>query len=126
MDVTSVSSTLNQTICDGDNITPITFDFGGSATNASGLGLPLGVTLGPIVGNTITISGPANVNVVTPTTYTFTVTATGNGTCEEESFTGRIVVLPNDTLTHISGDKNQPYVMVMILQIQVLLQLFTN
>ena len=106
LDVTSVSSTLNQTICDGDNITPITFDFGGSATNASGLGLPLGVTLGPIVGNTITISGPANVNVVTPTTYTFTVTATGNGTCEEESFTGRIVVLPNDRLTHISGDKN--------------------
>ena len=44
--------------------------------------------------------------MVTPTTYTFTVTATGNGTCEEESFTGRIVVLPNDTLTHLSGDRN--------------------
>ena len=106
IDVTSVSSTLNQTICDGDDITPITFDLGGSATNASALGLPLGVTLGPIVGNTITISGPASVNVVTPTTYTFTVTATGNGICEEESFTGRIVVLPNDRLTHLSGDRN--------------------
>ena len=106
LDVTSASSTLNQTICDGNNITPITFDFGGSATNASGIGLPLGVNLGPIVGNTITISGQANVNVLIPTTYTFTVTATGNGTCEEESFTGRIVVLPNDTLTHLSGDRN--------------------
>ena len=58
------------------------------------------------MGNTITISGPANVNVVTPTTYTFTVTATGNGTCEEESFTGRLLFWPNDTLTHLSGDKN--------------------
>ena len=28
VDVTSVSSTLNQTICDGDDITPITFDIG--------------------------------------------------------------------------------------------------
>ena len=42
--------------------------------------------------------------MVTPTTYTFTVTATRNGTCEEESFTGRIVVLPN--ITHLSGDRN--------------------
>ena len=45
IDVTSVSSTLNQTICDGDDITPITFDIGGSATNASPIGLPLGLRL---------------------------------------------------------------------------------
>ena len=72
VDVTSVSSTLNQTICDGDDITPITFDIGGS-NKCVCIRLPL-VTLGPIVGNTITISGPAAVNVVT-LKYTFTVTA---------------------------------------------------
>ena len=107
IDVTSASPTLDQTVCDGANITDITFDISGSATNASANGLPTGVSLGPIVGNTITISGRPAVNISSPTLYTYTVTATGNGTCEEESFTGEIMVLPNDQLTHISGAKNQ-------------------
>jgi hypothetical protein len=107
IDVTSASPTLDQTVCDGANITDITFDISGSATNASSSGLPTGVSLGPIIGNTITISGSPIVNISSPTLYTFTVTATGNGTCEEESFTGEIMVLPNDQLTHISGAKNQ-------------------
>jgi hypothetical protein len=107
IDVTSASPTLDQTVCDGANITNITFDISGSATNASSSGLPTGVSLGPIIGNTITISGSPIVNISSPTLYTFTVTATGNGTCEEESFTGEIMVLPNDQLTHISGAKNQ-------------------
>ena len=105
--VTSASPTLDQTVCDNSSITNITFDIGGSAVNASTSGLPFGVNVGPIVGNTITISGSPVVNVSTPTTYSFTVTATGNGTCEEESFSGRIIVLPNDELTHISGNKDQ-------------------
>ena len=105
--VTSASSTLDQIVCDNSAIANITFDIGGSATNASGSGLPTGVSFGPITGNTITISGQPVVNVTTPTTYAFTVTATGNGTCEEESFSGKIIVLPNDQLTHISGNKDQ-------------------
>ncbi len=107
IDVTSASPTLDQTVCDGTSITDITFDISGSATNASANGLPSGVSLGPIVGNTITISGRPVVNISSPTLYTYTVTATGNGTCEEESFTGEIMVLPNDQLTHLSGAKNQ-------------------
>ena len=105
--VTTATTTLDQTVCENGTITNITFDLSGSSTNASGAGFPAGVGLGPLVGNTITISGDANVNVSTPTIYTFTVTATGNGTCEEETFTGQIEVLPNDELTHISGGKNQ-------------------
>ena len=105
--VTSASPTLDQTVCDNSPINNITFDIGGSATNVNISGLPFGVNQGPIVGNAITISGSPLVNVTTPTTYSFTVTATGNGTCEEESFTGRIIVLPNDQLTHISGNKDQ-------------------
>ncbi|MDB2315201.1 hypothetical protein N9V42_06425, partial [Flavobacteriaceae bacterium] len=107
--VTSVSTTLNQTICENGALTNITFDVSGSSTNASGSGFPNGISLGPIIGNTIIISGNAIVDVATPTTYTFTVTATGNGTCEEESFSGQILVLPNDEISHVpaSGAQNQ-------------------
>mgnify|MGYP000128065159 CR=1 FL=1 len=57
--VTSASPTLDQIVCENGAITPITFDISGSATNASGSGLPPGISLGPVVGNTITISGNA-------------------------------------------------------------------
>ena len=75
--------------------------------------------LSALAGSTITISGNATVDVSTPTIYTFTVTATGNGTCEEESFTGQIEVLPNDELTHVAAGgakKVRLYVMEMTLQ----------
>jgi hypothetical protein len=101
--VTTASPTLDQTVCENETITNITFDISGSATNASGSGFPPGVNLGPLVGNTITISGAANVDVSSPTIYTFTVTATGNGICEEEAFTGQIEVLPNDEITHVAA-----------------------
>ena len=107
--VTTATPTLDQTLCENGPLTPITFDISGSATNASGTGFPPGVGLGPLIGKTITISGNALVNVATPTIYTFTVTATGNGTCEEESFTGQIEVLPNDEISHVvaGGAQNQ-------------------
>ena len=109
INITSVSTTLDQTICENGPLTNITFDLSGSSTNASGSGFPTGISLGPIIGKTIIISGNAIVNVTTPTTYTYTVTATGNGTCEEESFTGQILVLPDDEISHVvaSGAQNQ-------------------
>ena len=41
--VTSASPTLDQIVCENGAITPITFDISGSATNASGSGLPPGI-----------------------------------------------------------------------------------
>ena len=104
LDLNTVSTTLNQTVCDNTAIAPIGFNLVGSTVNISHSGFPPGVGPNAIVGNTITISGTPVVNVVTPTTYSFTVTATGDGSgCEEEVITGSILVLPDDRLTLTSA-----------------------
>ena len=43
--VTSVSTTLDQTICENGALTNITFDLSGSSTNASASGFPTGISL---------------------------------------------------------------------------------
>ena len=66
LELNTISSTLDQIVCDNTAISNIGFNLVGSAVNATGSGFPNGVGLGPVVGNTITISGTPVVNVVTP------------------------------------------------------------
>ena len=76
--LSSSQNTGNQSICDASPITPITYQLGGSATNVSGTGFPLGISIGPITNNSFSIEGTASVNVVTTTVYTYLVTSNGS------------------------------------------------
>ena len=77
------------------------FTIGGGATFAiDDGGLPLGVGLNPLGGNSFEIVGKPVVAILAPTTYTFTVSTTGNaGGCDEVAFTGTIVVSPDDDIS---------------------------
>ena len=108
--VTTASSTLNQILCDNTNINNIDFTIGGGATFAIVSGLPPGVQMNNIGGNNFRISLAPSVNDVTPRTYSFTVTTTGNPNgCEEASFSGTIIVNPDDgiSLTSAVGTDDQ-------------------
>ena len=108
--VTSVSSTLNQIVCDNTNIDNIDFTIGGGATFAVVDGLPTGVQLNNVGGNNFRISFVSSLGNVTPTTFSFTVTTTGNANgCDEASFTGTIIVNPDDdiSLTSAPGTDDQ-------------------
>ncbi|MFK5959648.1 MAG: gliding motility-associated C-terminal domain-containing protein [Lutibacter sp.] len=89
-----------QTICEGDAITPITFDITGDATNAYAEGLPSGVT-SSFVGNVLTISGTPTVS------FDYTVVTSGLIAECNSSFTGTITVNPNDTITALNPS-NEP------------------
>ena len=108
--MTTASSTLNQIVCDNTNIDNIDFTIGGGATFAIISGLPPGVQLNNIGGNNFRISLAPSINNVTPTTFRFTVTTTGNPNgCEEASFSGTIIVNPDDgiSLTSAAGTDDQ-------------------
>ncbi|MBT8316688.1 PKD-like domain-containing protein [Lutibacter sp.] len=86
---------IYQTLCEGDLMSPITFDITGDATNAFAEGLPSGVT-SSFVGNVLTISGTPTVS------FDYTVVTSGLSTECNSSFTASITVDENDTLTLIS------------------------
>jgi len=91
--LSSAASTLNQTICNGNPITTITWtSTGGSACNFTGL--PSGVTGNYNAGTgAITISG-------TPTTNgTFNFTVALSGSCGSSTATGTLTISNNITAT---------------------------
>ena len=99
--LSSAVGTDNQTVCQGDAITNITYTTTG-ATGATVTGLPSGVT-GGFSSNTVTISGTPSASG----TFNYTVTLTGG--CGTVTETGTITVDPNNTITLSSaaGTDNQ-------------------
>jgi len=88
-------TSVYQTVCEGDTITPIIFDITGNATNAYAEGLPSGIT-SSFVGNVLTISGTSTVS------FDYTVVTSGLIAACNSSFTGTITVNPNDTITALN------------------------
>ncbi|GBL34601.1 hypothetical protein EMGBS15_01960 [Filimonas sp.] len=87
INLTSATGTNVQTVCSGNAISHIVYTLGGSATNATVSGLPLGVT-SSFAGGSLTIagfSGPYGI-------FTYTVTATGS--CASATATGTIQSMP--------------------------------
>lgn len=99
--LTSAPSTANQIVCVSTPIVDITVMIGGSATGATVVGLPTGVT-SSFTGSTLTITG-------TPTAtgaFPFTVSTTG-GPCTPATFSGVINVDPDINLISAPGTDNQ-------------------
>ncbi len=93
MTLTSAASTLNQTLCNGNAITNITWTSTGG-TNCTFTGLPAGVSGNYNSGTgAITISGTPTANG----TFNFTVSLTGS--CGAATATGIITVSSNVTAT---------------------------
>ncbi len=99
----SAAGTDNQTVCENTAITSVSIGVGGSATGASVVGLPPGVS-GSMVASNFIISGTPTV----PGTYNYTVTSSG-GSCTPATFNGTITVSPAPTITLSSaaGTDNQ-------------------
>ena len=93
------SGSINQTICSGDAIQPITFDFGGTGVSVNvGQTIPSGLT-SSISNNTLSISGTPS---LTNNSYSFSVyTSGGNANCSQVS----------QTVT-INKDQNSPIITV--------------
>lgn len=85
---------LHQEVCEGIAIENIVYTIGGSATSVTVTGLPAGVTYN-VNGNTVTISGAANMGAAGPYNYTIT-TVSGNGNCNEVELRGAILVKTGD------------------------------
>ena len=98
------SSTVNQFICEGEPIDPITYTFGGGTVDAVPSGLPPGIT-GIYNASTriMTISGTPTQNVEIDTSYNFTVRALNDQGCESPELTGEITVKANAELTLLSS-----------------------
>jgi hypothetical protein len=98
------SSTVNQFICEGESIDPITYTFGGGTVDAVPSGLPPGIN-GTYNTSTriMTISGTPTQNVEIDTSYNFTVRALNDQGCESPELTGEITVKANAELTLLSS-----------------------
>ncbi|WP_039135556.1 hypothetical protein, partial [Flavihumibacter sp. ZG627] len=94
--LTSAAVTESQTLCINTPITNITYAVGGTATDATVIGLPDGVT-GTYIAGVFTISG-------TPTeSGTFIYIVTTVGPCAEETVSGTITVQPNSSISLTSA-----------------------
>ena len=98
--LSSAAATTNQTVCNGNPITPIQYTFGGGATGATVTGLPAGVTAST-AGNVLTISGTAATN------FNYTITTIDG--CSPIILGGNVVFTANATLnlTSAAGSNNQ-------------------
>jgi len=100
------SGSINQTICSGDAIQPITFDYGGSGVSvAVEQTIPSGLTTS-ISNNVLTISGTPDLS---NTSYSFSVkTSGGNQNCSQVSETITITRDQDSPIINlISGSLNQ-------------------
>ena len=111
--MTSVSTTLDQTICDNTAVDPITFQAGGSFTDISFQISPSLIGFNPTFDTNTgigSLSGSPNTGIVSTTTYSYTISIIGDAnSCQTESFNGQLTLLPNDQISHIgaSGAKDQ-------------------
>ena len=80
--------------CDGNEITPIQYTFGGGATRVVFTGLPTGVIPVLTASNTYTISGKVNVGIVETTSYRYTATTAGESCNPQAILQGTIEVNP--------------------------------
>lgn len=101
--LTSAAGTDNQTVCEANPLTDITFSVGGGASGAGVTGLPAG-TNGVFAAGIFTISGTPTIAGV----YPYTVTTSGNG-CDVATYNGTLTVTqsPSATLTSAAGTDNQ-------------------
>ena len=100
------SGSINQTICSGDAIQPITFDYGGSGVSVTvEQTIPSGLTTS-ISNNVLTISGTPDLS---NTSYSFSVkTSGGNQNCSQVSETITITRDQDSPIINlISGSLNQ-------------------
>ena len=100
------SGSINQTICSGDAIQPITFDYGGSGVSVTvEQTIPSGLTTS-ISNNVLTISGTPDLS---NTSYSFSVkTSGGNQNCNQVSETITIIRDQDSPIINlISGSLNQ-------------------
>ncbi|MDB4590960.1 PKD domain-containing protein, partial [Flavobacteriaceae bacterium] len=104
---TSDAGTEFQTLCEGEAIESIIYEFSGAADSVNVVNLPTGVNFS-VVGNQITISGTPTDDITTTQTYSYTVSALG-GDCSNPSLSGTITVNPQGILELISasGTENQ-------------------
>ena len=104
---TSDAGTEFQTLCEGEAIQSIIYEFSGAADSVNVVNLPTGVDFS-VVGNQITISGTPTDDITTTQTYSYTVSALG-GDCSNPSLSGTITVNPQGILELISasGTENQ-------------------
>ncbi|MEI7508306.1 MAG: choice-of-anchor L domain-containing protein [Flavobacterium sp.] len=91
LQLASSASSTNQTVCSNTPIVPIVYTFGGIATSATVIGLPIGVTASS-TNNTLTITGTPTTAVGSPFNYTIT---TSGGSCGTLYLNGSITVNPN-------------------------------
>ncbi len=102
--LTSVSSTINQLLCENNAITPIVYDIQGDPATVTVSGLPNGVS-STLVKNAnptpyeLTISGIVNSNDWAQRALTYQINTSGNAYgCSETTATGTITVDPIDYL----------------------------
>ena len=81
--LTSATATSNQSVCNGNSLTPIEYTFGGGATSATVTGLPTGITANTI-GNVITISGTPSA------TFNYSINTVGG--CGSATLNGVVTV----------------------------------
>ena len=102
-----VSGNQNQTICDGEAMENITFEFGGKDVNINVSTMPSGIQ-SSLTSSTVIISGTP---IFTNDSYTFSVfTSDGNANCNQVSQT--ITLNKNQespSLTLVSGSLNQTF-----------------
>ena len=92
LSLTSAAPTTAQTVCINHAVNNITYQWGGSGTNATVSGLPTGVTYA-VVGNVVTISGTPTVSGVFP------YTVQSDGPCVKPALNGTITITSESMLT---------------------------
>lgn len=99
----SGSANRNQSLCEGDEIMPITYEFGGGADSVRVLGLPPGINYTLDSSNkTLTISGASADDITTTTEYEYTVETLGND-CSSVTMTGTIIIIANPEITLLTS-----------------------
>jgi len=96
-ELTLNSSNPNQTVCEGDAITPVVFTLGGGATSAeitpTNPGDDISWMTLTLNGNIATLTGTPTNNISTTTDYAYTITSLGSG-CQQASKSGVFSVIP--------------------------------
>ena len=93
-----LSGGTNQSLCEGDEIMPITYEFGGGADSIRVLGLPNGINYTLDSNKILTISGAPADDITTTTEYEYSVETLGND-CTSVMMYGTIIINANPEIT---------------------------